>query len=362
MSRVLFIAYSRQWRAPQFRRTRRLFVTFFCATENGRQLFPRIAERHPQPGCGSSQAQPRGCLMYGSDRLEPPRGPYSKLYAKLGVSPDASAEDIELAYKVLEQTYRPGGAYLDDVMHLAFTEIANAAAILRNPRTRKAYDQGYIDERGRRTKAGMARAARIRTIAFGSAFLLAGLAGVMIMSSGVVTPINRASEGADSLKKETQATPQVKITPQSQAIEPASPPRPQEQASKPDVKPPGGSPAVHADDRDYLPPQAAFGPSAPAGDRPVGHVRPTGKRYASLPRKSAAAPQPRQDQPNAPRPEQRRLTCLSKPSKPAQQDVQSYIWFGWPPHQPLRISESLRSAHCLACLTNHSADCSAACR
>ena len=93
--------------------------------------------------------------MYGSDRLEPPRGPYSKLYAKLGVSPDASAEDIELAYKVLEQTYRPGGAYLDDVMHLAFTEIANAAAILRNPRTRKAYDQGYIDERGRRTKAGM---------------------------------------------------------------------------------------------------------------------------------------------------------------------------------------------------------------
>ncbi len=289
-----------------------------------------------------------------------PRTYSNTLYAKLGVSPDASAQDIESAYKVLEQTYRPGGAYVDDVMHLAFTEIFNAAVILRNPKRRKAYDQGYIDDRGRQTEAGAARAARIRTIGFGGGILLAGLAGFMIISSWMGASTPAALRGTDRLENKTASTPEPQGAPETQDIAPTSAPRPQEQASKPDVTPPGVTSSVQPDDRDYLPPQAVNEPEAPAGHKPPEHVRPAAKRYASLSRKSTAV-QPKQEL-NFPRPEQRRLASASKP---AQRDVQSYIWFGWPPlphHEPMRISESLRSAHCLACLTNHNADCSAACR
>ncbi len=296
--------------------------------------------------------------MFGSDIPAAPRSPNNKLYAKLGVSPDASAEDIESAYKVLEQTYRPGGAYADDVMHLAFTEISNAAEILRNPRKRKAYDQGYIDERGRPTKAGAARAARIRTVGLGSGLLLASVAGFGILSSWMTTPTNHAFEETVHVENRNAPAAEPQVLPQPQAVLPASAPRPQEQASKPDAQP-SSTPPVPADDRDYLPPQEASEQKAPDGDTPAGHAQPAEKRDASIPRKSAAAPQPRQDQHNLPRPEQQRLAPLSKP---AHQDVQSYVWFGWPPHQPLRISESLRSAHCLACLTNHNADCSEACQ
>ena len=298
--------------------------------------------------------------MFGSDRPALPRSYSNTLYAKLGISPDSSAQDIEAAYKVLEQTYRPGGAYVDDVMHLAFTEIFNAAAILRNPKRRKAYDQGYIDDQGRQTEAGASRAARIRTIGFGGGILLAGLAGFMIVSSWMGASTPAALGGADRLENKTASASDPRGAPEPHAIAPTSAPRRQEQASKPDVKPPGMSSPVHADDRDYLPPQAVNEPEAPGEHKPPEHVRPAAKRYASLPRKSTAA-QPKQEL-NSPRPEQRRLAGASKP---AQQDVQSYIWFGWPPlphHEPMRISESLRSAHCLACLTNHNADCSAACR
>ncbi len=296
--------------------------------------------------------------MFETDRPASPRSPYNTLYAKLGVSADASAEDIESAYKVLEQTYRPRGAYVDDVMHLAFTEISNAAAILRNPRTRKAYDQGYIDERGIRTKAGAARAARVRAFGLGSGLLLASLAGFMIISSWTGTQTRGASQGTDHVEDKIAPVIEPQAAAQAEAISPASTPQPQEQASKPDVQQPPLSPPVHADDRDYLPPQEALDPKTPAGDQPAVPVQPAGNPYSSIPRKSAGLPQPRQDQQNLPRQEQRRPAWLSKP---AQQHVQSTIRFGWPPHQSLRISESLRSAYCLACLTNHNADCSTAC-
>ena len=272
-----------------------------------------------------------------------------------GCLPTHPRKTLSSAYKVLEQTYRPGGAYADDVMHLAFTEISNAAEILRNPRKRKAYDEGYIDERGRPTKAGAARAARIRAVGLGSGLFLAGLAGFVILSSWMTTPTNHAFEGTVHVENRNAPAAEPQVLPQPQAVLPASAPRPQEQTSKPDAQP-SVTPPVPADDRDYLPPQEASAPKAPDGDTPVG--QPAEKRDASIPRKSAAAQQPRQDQNNLPGAEQQRL---ARPSKPAQQDVQSYIWFGWPPHQPLRMSESLRSAHCLACLTNHKADCSEAC-
>jgi hypothetical protein len=43
--------------------------------------------------------------------------------------------------------------------------------------------------------------------------------------------------------------------------------------------------------------------------------------------------------------------------------LQSYIWFGGPAPASglLRTSQTLKTAHCLACLTDHQADCSRAC-
>ena len=163
----------------------------------------------------------------------------------------------------------------------------------------------------------------------GSGLLLAGLAGFVVISSWIGTPANRAPGGTDRVENKTAPATESQAAAQPQVIPSASAPRPQVQASKPDVKPTAGSLPVHTDDRDYLPPEAVYEPKASASDKPPGRARETGKRYVSIPRKSAAVPQPRQDQPHLPRPEQQRV---SRPSKSAHQNVQSYICLGWPPH------------------------------
>ena len=136
---------------------------------------------------------------------------HSKLYANLGVPPGASTEAIRRAYSVLEDTYRPGGAYVDDVMHLAFTEISRAASILGDPKTRKLYDQGYIDDFGKPTKAGLARTLRVRTAVLSCGALFAiGLAGLAIFTvesqnrrSG---PVESATD-ANSVQHSSQLSP-----------------------------------------------------------------------------------------------------------------------------------------------------------
>jgi curved DNA-binding protein CbpA len=245
---------------------------------------------------------------------------HSKLYATLGVSPGASTEAIRRAYRVLEDAYRPGGAYVDDVMHLAFTEISRAASILGAPKTRKLYDQGYIDEFGKPTKAGLARKSRVRTAIFSSSALFAiGLAGLAVFA---VESQNRESGPMES------ATDAASV----QRASELSPPPTADQTLK-SVS--NDKPALQGSD----------------GAAPL-------QAGARDPAIQAAQAKPRERR--TPNPERRRVARLSKPGPGI---VQSYIWFGAPApvSRPIRAAQTLKTAHCLACLTDHRADCSRTC-
>jgi curved DNA-binding protein CbpA len=74
----------------------------------------------------------------------------NNLYAKLGLSSNATPKAIRYAYYALAKAYHPDGEPRDEVMEKAFAEISAAAAILRNPKMRSLYDRGYIDETGKR--------------------------------------------------------------------------------------------------------------------------------------------------------------------------------------------------------------------
>ena len=286
------------------------------------------------------------------DRSEtaPLHTPQNSLYAKLGVPPGVSTEAIRRAYRVLEETYRPGGAYVDDVMHLAFTEISRAASILGNPKTRKLYDQGYIDEFGKQTKAGLARASRVRTAVLAGAFVT--IVGLAVFSIG------HSNEPLESANHESAPAQRI-----AEPSLPASIPRPPEEtqtfASRPQV--PEAAPPLQADARDYLPPETRDGPgSNPRQDSPEG-TRKLPPRLTPLPKSPAV--QSAQAKPGERRtlnPERRRLARLARPGP---QMLQSYIWFGGPAPTPgpMRASQTLKTAHCLACLTDHQADCSRAC-
>ena len=282
---------------------------------------------------------------------------HSKLYANLGVPPGASTEAIRRAYSVLEDTYRPGGAYVDDVMHLAFTEISRAASILGDPKTRKLYDQGYIDDFGKPTKAGLARTLRVRTAVLSCGALFAiGLAGLAIFTvesqnrrSG---PVESATD-ANSVQHSSQLSPPPAA---DQTLKSVSNDKPASHGSD-------GAAPLQAGARDHPPPETKDGPENPAG--PVAPERPRAPKAPSL----FAAPKNRaiQDAQAKPReqrtrnPELRRDARLSR-TGPGM--VQSYIWFGAPApaSRPIRAAQTLKTAHCLACLTDHRADCSRACQ
>ncbi len=287
------------------------------------------------------------------DRLEtaPLRTPYKSLYAKLGVPPGASTEAIRRAYQVLKDAYQPGGAYVDDVMHLAFTEISRAASILGNPKTRTLYDQGYIDEFGKPTKAGVARASRARSAIFATALFTIGLAGLAVFTIG---------------HSDVPAETGGHVNPPAQhAFQPVSAPRQPDRMpksvsnDKPAPQASDGAAPLQADARDYLPLETKDGPGNHTGH--ASRESPREPATASL----AAAPKRRSLQ-GAPlkqgerSPEQRRTARLSR-TGPAM--LQSYIWFGAPApvSRPVRASQTLKSARCLACLTDHQADCSRTC-
>jgi len=69
-------------------------------------------------------------------------------YAVLGVAKDASADDIQKAYrklaKELHPDLNPGNTKSAD----RFKEISGAYALLRDPKTRARFDRGEIDEQG----------------------------------------------------------------------------------------------------------------------------------------------------------------------------------------------------------------------
>jgi molecular chaperone DnaJ len=61
------------------------------------------------------------------------------LYRQLGVSPDASAEEVHRAYRRLARRYHPdAGAGSDDAR---FQEVSRAYEVLRDPERRASYDR-----------------------------------------------------------------------------------------------------------------------------------------------------------------------------------------------------------------------------
>jgi curved DNA-binding protein CbpA len=174
--------------------------------------------------------------MRRSSKTLPPRIPLYGLYAKLGVSPNASPQAIGDAYNVLERAYCPRGTDTDDAMRRGFAEIENAAALLRNPRTRWLYDRGYLDDRGDSTRAGRARETRVCAFGLSGMFILFGCLGglifnswapvskrpaVSVSASAALTPAARS--GITSLKPEfakpiAGQTEKLLINPPSEAL------------------------------------------------------------------------------------------------------------------------------------------------
>ena len=242
-------------------------------------------------------------------------------------------------------------------MHLAFTEISRAASILGNPKTRKLYDQGYIDEFGKQTETGRARTSRVRAALLAGALLSTGFAGLAVFGIGQRDgPLESASHVNPPAQRVSQASQPVSI--------PRPPEEKQKSASNEKSESQGldAAPPLQADARDYLPPQTLDGSGRhPGHEFPEGSREPA-RRLALLPKGAAVkSAQAKPAERRTPNPERRRLARLSR-SGP--QMLQSYIWFGGPApaSASIRASQTLKSAHCLACLTDHQADCSQACR
>lgn len=275
-----------------------------------------------------------------------------RLYGKLGVAPDASIEAIRSAHKVLEDTYRPGGAYIDDVMHHAYMEIAAAAAILTNPKTRKLYDQGDIDERGKPTEVGLAKASRARKMVLAGAFVAACLGGLLILAfwdakpSSVRTPKSAGNETAFTPAANPAPSPSVKRQPAPSAPTSAEKDAsvavsdaPRDQTSAPRAP-------VQADARDYLPPDTVLHSGRDlSGDSIIG-----GAPHSRISQRNIER--------NAHKPQRTKQAALPRPGPSRQK-----LWAGGASQasDPAPVFQSLRTAHCLACLTNHQAECASAC-
>jgi hypothetical protein len=255
--------------------------------------------------------------------------------------------------------YCPDGAYADDVMHQAFLEISAAAAILGNRRTRRLYDLGYIDDAGRRTKAGLAHTMRLRAAALaGGAFVLAAAAvlflnfrGENIRGGKNAVQLSASTSGGNGAQvQEAQPMQQATGSPKP-APRPASEPQgspvpvtgtsateqPQTGYAPPQEKPPGGD-AVQQDLK-------------PAATQQEGQGR-TRKSHTQLKRKRYAQTGERRSRPAYYEPEA---------SGGWDTDIWSAYSGRWNNDDQLRPG-TLRSAHCLACLSDGGADCSRICR
>ena len=287
--------------------------------------------------------------MDKSDNTRLPPRLSKRLYNKLGVAPDASIEAIRAAHKVLEDVYRPGGAYIDDVMHQAYMEIAAAAAILTNPKTRKLYDKGYIDERGKPTQAGVAKASRDRKAVLAGALVSACLGGLLVLPFW-----DAEMSSVPSMKNETASAPLRNPVPlPSAAGQPVvSAPAPTEKdasigfsdASKDSPSTPQA--ARQAEARDYLPPDTVVHSSR---DR-SGESSIDGAPHSRISQRNIER--------NARNLERTQHAALSKPGP-----SKLRLWSDGAAQarEVGPVSRSLRTAHCLACLTDHQAECAKAC-
>jgi curved DNA-binding protein CbpA len=283
-----------------------------------------------------------------------PRSRYNDLYAKLGISRDASPEEIQAAYRVLEKVYCPGGTYTDDVMHQSFLEISNAAAILGNPSKRRLYDLNCIDETGKLTQTGLARAARVRKAAFFSVALIAAIAGLLFLNSGAPVP-------EDNRKSVQASNPPQKVAaaePSPAPVSPAPELGTKTEASQPVKEHPEASAPAGARAEDYLPPAEVLKDKNSSG-------------ASGQPSQPPAKPLHRTLRQHGPAKQTRRLTQSVERSGEANPPAAAAPGLWEPgnesarPFSRRRIAASdapaLKAAECLACLTNDRANCSRTC-
>jgi curved DNA-binding protein CbpA len=315
--------------------------------------------------------------MESPNRNARPRPAQRKLYAKLAVSPSASTEDIKSAYAVLKQAYCPDGAYSDDVMQQAFLDISDAAEILTNSRTRKLYDRGLIDENGRRTEAGLAHASKTRTVIRRGALLVFGLASAVALHFLNANPTSspnvaqgtdqtalhnehsNVTSAASSLPKPSDAGPQTVAKADQPAIPEPSPATHGDRRAEVSKDTPPISGSSHAEGRshDYLPPETTVNAQngLPQTSGATGRVRGQG------PQKSGVSPEPQRKRQAQSFDRRRRSTSLNS----AAPDMwRSNIWLPESfshASDPASVTPTLRTAQCLACLTNDRANCSARC-
>jgi hypothetical protein len=236
-------------------------------------------------------------------------------------------------------------------MHQAFLEISNAAAILGNPRKRKLYDRNFIDETGKLTQAGHAHAVRARRAAiFGGAFI-AAIASVLIF--------NFLGPALESNRKSVQSVPpdqKIAAAQPSPAAVPSSPaPETKNGANKPASQPASGAASAQANAQDYLPPA---GPPQPKNDTVEAPGQPSqeparprwqAQRQSHEPSRVERTPRLAQStEPNSAADFRERDIGLRKPHYRGETEVSP--------------SPTLRTAQCLACLTDDRANCSKICQ
>ncbi len=298
--------------------------------------------------------------MYEANRSTPPKGRYLGLYAKLGVSPNASTDAIRLAYQVLAEAYCPDGAYSDDAMHQAFSEIQNAAGILGNPKTRRLYDQGYIDGARRPTEAGLAHARKFRAISLSGGFLALAAAAVLFFGIGIRPSPKPGNSGVQTatLQERSIPSPAREAPPPPQAAaNPSSAPTPKAAPETPAIDPlQEAEPAQSAPEKQ--PSQTASQPNGTPGYLPpAGSIQ---THAQALPK--AGDPVEKRRRKYAQQLERRRRSEFAgrEPSNLWESD----IWF---PHRsaPYHPEDAppystSRSASCLACLAD-GGDCPGIC-
>lgn len=143
-------------------------------------------------------------------RLSMPMRARINLYQKLGLDKSASPAEISHAYRTFAKVYHPDGTAPDDVMAKAFVEIAAAAEILRDPKKRRLYDQGYIDDFGEWSSAGRGREQRRRSLrVFGSVLALSFIVALPIAMWGAagMAPRTAVQTTAKAEPDETKVAP-----------------------------------------------------------------------------------------------------------------------------------------------------------
>lgn len=128
-----------------------------------------------------------GCCV--NDLIKPKA---ANLYALLGVTPEATDEEIKNAYYALAKAYHPDQRTGDPQGDEAFSAITRAAEILRDPERRKLYDRGDIDEAGAVTPSAKKRRLRASeyrafAIAFFAAFFVTTALGVFMIKESEET-------------------------------------------------------------------------------------------------------------------------------------------------------------------------------